>query len=48
MENTGIYETRWKYNGNLINGETKYHRNGVGFMIHKYIKDTVMEFTFIY
>ena len=53
-EMRGLCETRWKDNGNLItndghlflySGETKYHRNGVGFMIHKYIKHTVMEFT---
>ena len=52
----GLCETRWKDNGNLItgdgnlflySGETKYHRNGVGCMIHKDIKDTVMEFTHI-
>ena len=49
-----LCETRWKDNGNLItddghmffySGETKYHRNGVGFMIHEDIKDTVMECT---
>ena len=52
----GIYETRWKDNGNHIiddghqffySGETKYHRNGVGCMIHKSIKETVIEFTHI-
>ena len=49
-----LCETRWKENSNLITddghlffyrGDTKYHRNGVGFMIQKNIKETVMEFT---
>ena len=52
----GLCETRWTDNCNLITddghlffyrGETKYHRNGVRFIIHKYIKYTVMEFTTI-
>ena len=50
----GLCEIRWKDNGNHItgdgyqyfySGETKYHINGIGFMIHKSINKTVIEFT---
>ena len=54
MENTRTLRNKIKDNGNHItdnghqffySGETKYHRNGVGFMIHKSIKETAIEFT---
>ena len=41
-EGSGIVETD---NGNHLyySGEEKYHKNGVGFLIHKDIKDFVTE-----
>ena len=49
----GLCEVRWKGSGNVVtdngnhlyySGEEKYHKNGVGFLIHKDIKDFVAEF----
>ena len=43
QKSSGIVETD---NGNHLycSGEEKYHKNGVGFLIHKDIKDLVTEF----